>query len=463
MRAFFASGVENMHVPWAVEGLPTLLHLSLFLFFWGLVIFLFNVDHEVFITVVWWIGLFSTVYGLITVLPMIRHASPYNSPLSTPVWFLYARIHHVTFKIFVFITRTRRNHFPQKWISGGVEKAAEETVSERSSKIDVQILNWTISALGDDDSQKSFFDAIPGFFNSKSMNHLKRDYPMELLGDTLDGFLERTLSSNSVGDSEKLRRLDIAMNAMSVIRQNGVSSILRNILYGGPWSEVPQTVEMGLSLAHWCSSSDQSVAQVAQQIVARILVTVRERNDSWAKLAASTLGVNLRDNISLGDDSVLLVILIHVTKQSRTLRTSSHFNYPLLVELSNFDISNTHSALRHEFCMLWSEIVQEASMKGYRSTPVFILHGIRHLYTTLHQGTSAAPIAASTDRHDILYEPSSYPFCNLACHRPDLIPQMPAPNSREVTHPSTPSNSPDASSHPPTDGSDTTSTRRQAE
>jgi hypothetical protein len=51
MRAFFSNGVEKMHTPWAVEGLPMLLHLSLFLFFGGLVIYLFNVDQEVFICV----------------------------------------------------------------------------------------------------------------------------------------------------------------------------------------------------------------------------------------------------------------------------------------------------------------------------------------------------------------------------------------------------------------------------
>ena len=62
MRAFYADGVEKMHIPWAVEGLPTLLHLSLFLFFGGLAIFLLNVDEEVFICVVSWIGLFSTVW-----------------------------------------------------------------------------------------------------------------------------------------------------------------------------------------------------------------------------------------------------------------------------------------------------------------------------------------------------------------------------------------------------------------
>jgi hypothetical protein len=99
MRAFFAEGVEKMHVPWAVEGLPTLLHLSLFLFFGGLAIFLFEVDREVVSYVIWWIGLFSLVYGMITLVPLIRQDSPYNSPLSTPAWFLHATVTYVTVKI----------------------------------------------------------------------------------------------------------------------------------------------------------------------------------------------------------------------------------------------------------------------------------------------------------------------------------------------------------------------------
>ena len=106
MRAVFADGLDKMHIPWAVEGLPTLLHLSLFLFFGGLVIFLFHVDREVFGSVVWWIGLFSMVYVSITLLPLIRHDSPYYAPLSTPAWFLYASIPYGTFKILYLITTT---------------------------------------------------------------------------------------------------------------------------------------------------------------------------------------------------------------------------------------------------------------------------------------------------------------------------------------------------------------------
>ena len=48
IRAFFAEGMEKLHLPWAVEALPALLHLSLFLFFAGLAVFLLDVQsvHE---------------------------------------------------------------------------------------------------------------------------------------------------------------------------------------------------------------------------------------------------------------------------------------------------------------------------------------------------------------------------------------------------------------------------------
>jgi hypothetical protein len=44
MRAFFSRGVDNMDLPLVVEGLPTLIHLAVFLFFAGLIIFLLNVN-----------------------------------------------------------------------------------------------------------------------------------------------------------------------------------------------------------------------------------------------------------------------------------------------------------------------------------------------------------------------------------------------------------------------------------
>ena len=444
MRAFFAEGVDSMHIPWAVEGLPTLLHLSLFLFFGGLAIFLFNVDHEVFSYVVLWIGLFCLVYGMITLLPLIRQDSPYNSPLSTPAWFLLAAMTRIIATMpfivaiilspvidfclkFVFricfcphspslgirrIVVWMLTHigdlgkYHRRWMLKGVEMGAEKAVSERLSGIDVSILDWTITTLGDDDSLKSFFEAIPGFFDSKVVKHLEGDFPKKLRNkckNALNRFMDRTLSSNSVNDSEKLRRLEIFMDAMYWIRHSAPSLSYRGEL-----------------------RSDNDT-------VTRILMNVRERDDKWIRLAAGEFGLpeqDLRKNVALKDDSVLLAILIHVIRQ----RLSPHYNpnWHDLGLLSDFDIHNTLPRLQHDFCTLWNKILQKRNREYFSNG--YMLDQIRHLYMALHQGTdtpsqTASPTSTSTSVPFIphipsIYTPSLtrrpfYQFCHIASHRPE--------------------------------------------
>ena len=463
MRAFFAVGVDSMHIVSVGQGLSLLLHISLFLFFCGLAIFLFNVDREVFSYVTWWIVLFFLLYGTITVLPLIRPESPYRSPLSASVWFLYATTACIIATILCFVIDCLHScfspwgyHFFMSFrirdfrgvylyrMLRGLEWAAEKAVSERIPYIDLHILDWPITTLGDDDSLKNFFEAIPGFLNSKLVMHLEGALPEELrmkYNVALNGFMDRTWTSNSVNDSEKLRRLDVSMNVLSWIDNS--SSMLYNILFER-WDEVPHTLEMGQILARWCNSDNQSTASYAQTIICRILVSVPERDDRWITLAAQALGLkeqDLRKNIALGDDSILLAILIHITR--RCLR-SGPLHHLALEDLSKFDIQNTHPRLQHDFCTLWNEAVQEARKQGLHSIPVDILKHIRHHFIVLHQRTDAAPTAfsASTGDYDsILYYPLSYPLCNLASHRPDSIAQIPVPNSGQVplfTQPASP-------------------------
>jgi hypothetical protein len=445
MRAFFANGLEKTHIAWVVEGLPTLVHLSLFLFFAGLAIFLFNINHEVFISVVWWIALFSIVYGLITVMPIVRHDSPFFSPLSLSAWFLYASISYLSFKalfsiksdrIYVFKTwqrlRTLKDRY-RGWILGGVDKAADETASKRSSEIDVHILDWTIDALNDDDKLEKFFGAVPGFFNSKLVKDLRKNFSDSLLEKFWkgsDGFLDRTILSNSVTEPVKSRRLDIGMNAMSVISIPDISSIPQDILFLS-WDQVPQNVEMGYVMARWSTSNNKDISRYAQCIATRILASVQERDDRWIGLAADVLGLskrNLRDNIAHGNDSVSLAILISAVR--RDLR-SDFYDWGMLWTLSELNIHNTLSGLQHDFCTLWNESVEEALKQGFDSFPVGILRLTRPLYIGLHQGTDAAPteFSASTSDFDrILYQPESYPLCNIPSHHPET-PQATAATS----------------------------------
>ena len=430
MREFFAEGVDRMHIPWAVEVLPTLLHLSVFLFFGGLAIFLFNVHHAVFGSVIWWIGLFLILYGLITVMPILRHDSPYHAPLSQLAWFLYAGMSYVLFEVLAsasrrsgaFVSWLRFSSWKDRyhgWMLGGVEKAAAEVVEERSSEVDIRIFDWTIGVLGDDDSLEKFFEAVPGFFSSKLVKHLEIDFPEGILNrfwSAMNGFMNRTLSSNSVIESVKARRAIICRDIMNMIpcpfssRYDSLSDL---------FDQAPVSIDKLKALAQWRNHKDDYVADCARVRVAKSLATMQERDEDWIAFASNVCGLaarDLRDNIAHSGDNVLLATLIAVS------RRAVHFHdWRIVGTLTQFDIRHTLPGLQHDFCTLWNELVQEASNQGHHTTPVHILRWIRHLYIALHQGTDAAPTAfsASTDNFDrILSQPSSYPLCNIVSHRP---------------------------------------------
>ncbi|KAI9433510.1 hypothetical protein H4582DRAFT_985075 [Lactarius indigo] len=85
IHAYFARGVEKSHLVQVAEACPTLLHISLFLFFAGLV-FLWNVDLTIFKLVLSWVGVCTTIYGYITFAQIFHHNSPYYTPLSSLAW-----------------------------------------------------------------------------------------------------------------------------------------------------------------------------------------------------------------------------------------------------------------------------------------------------------------------------------------------------------------------------------------
>ena len=445
MRAFYANGVDKMHIPWAVEGLPTLLHLSIFLFLGGLAIFLFNVDREVFICVVSWIGLFLMLYGLITLLPSIQLDSPYSTPLSRPAWLLYARIRYLFFSGFAFIVSF---YNVQTWVHfcgmrdsyrdrmlGGVEKRAEETALEQSAAIDIHILSWAINALGDDDSLEKFFEAIPGMFNSKLVKDLEINFPeplLETFWSVLDRFLGRTLTSNSVSGSVKYHRDAICRHIMSMI-PCPESYMPYNLRFH--FDQVPVSIESLRAIARWIHHRSRNVSYAARIRFAKNLTRIPEHDDNWVQLASDVYELPNLHKVAPSRDDSILALLIYVCCQ---VNRSDELG--LVEAFTQFDIRHTLPLLQHDFCTLWNELIQEARIHGSYSTHVHILRLIRHHYIGLHEGTDALPTAfsPSTDSHDpILLRPSSYPLCDIATHHPDPIAQ-PDDSPNAPDHDSTP-------------------------
>ena len=480
MRAFFAHGVDKMSLPSAVEGLPALIHLAVFLFFAGLIIYLMNVSHFTAISVMSWIGLFSILYTFITFMPMFRPDSPYYTPLTAQVsliigavlWFVVVIVSAldclalVVLMIYDFLrsrlilswiaicswTSPSEYHRLRDWYDSDAHrhwygravdrlyrilssivdvishwgdriensgKVAEEITGNRSSEIDLGILDWTISALGEDDRLEKFFEVIPGFFNSQTVKNIQRPLPDTFLSKFLDSwgrFVTRNLLSNSVSGKTRIRRLVTSMNAIKEIYNHSDPDRIFSHLSSLRFDQVTPSIQAVQFLVPWSSSTDATTSSLARYTVAKMLPYIRERDDRWIASAHDIYGLPehiLRDYISLGDDSVLLAIFNHA---ARHILRAELRKWEMLPSISKFDIRNTIPGLRNEFCALWNDVVREAS-----TTPdhVMILGGIRHLYIALHQDTDDAPTAFDgfTPSDDpVLDNPESYPSCNVASH-----------------------------------------------
>ncbi|KAN0140480.1 hypothetical protein V8E53_001689 [Lactarius tabidus] len=445
IRAFFSEGVEKCLLPWTVETLPTLLHISLFLFFVGLVVFLCNVNLTIFKLVLSWVGLCTALYGCITCMPIIRHDSPYYTPLSSLVWYIVTRTLFPIYRFLLWFNRSVRFRHGAYYrfrdleescrnsLVRGMQKTAEETALSSPSEIDTRAFMWTFDCLDEDHELEHFFSGLPGFRSSKAV-----DDPLPGLTErekwklywALVGLLRRTFSSDLLPESVKNRRAMVCAKAVDPEHTPGTFGVLDKILsqyqHSGPLATgIAQIVKA------WRTDSDEGTALVAEATLSTIIARALPRNDSWFVLASSQLGVSeslLKDYAARGD-SLSLVILIHVVRQQ-----FAHFRKPswpryasssVLTVASNFNVNDTSPELQHEFCALWNQIVNEVQDGDNRDMAFFILRRIRIVFLSLHQTTNAAPalFSTSTDDEDrILWEPSSYPVCNVPGHHSDSTP-----------------------------------------
>ena len=429
VRTFFSYGVIRFHVSWLIEALLLLIHISLFLFFAGLLVFLCAVNHPLFGAIAWWMAVSTTAFMFITLLPIFWPNSPYYTPFSSTVWLIYTGIPFLVCEILsspLFGTsrhfHTWRDHYHKRFVEG-MGKTAEKTASQRSLEIDVRVMMSTLEAVIEDDALAEFFEFIPSFFNSDQVDNLEERLVEEFrikFSPTLNGFLDRTFSSDLVSESTKSSRLKACLNAThAVLGSDSVSQILFDIL-NGRWQELFQSVEVAGSLKQWNKSTNDEFLHYVQRIVTRVVASARLCDERWISLVVDEFRVPdhvLRVYMGHGD-SMLLSLLLYVVRQAN----QSRFWTPwVLSSLCQFNICNALPELRHNFCVLWNEIVQEAWRDGRtNSTAIHILREIRHAYIGLHRSTDAIPTAFSAHIHyfnPVLAQPRSYRFCNVASHR----------------------------------------------
>jgi hypothetical protein len=189
IRSFFAEGVIRFRLAVAVEAIPALLHVSVFLFLAGLVISLFNIHHTLAYVILVSSVACAVVYAAITVMPTIFHDSPYTSPFSAAVWYVSRKTALTLLKAADRITEFVEKHagFGKKPtttlpLSGDAPPSKLSSIKARLSKdmtkaayyvalasdkgMITRALGWTLDRLDEEGEMVQFAAGIPGFSRS---------------------------------------------------------------------------------------------------------------------------------------------------------------------------------------------------------------------------------------------------------------------------------------------------------
>jgi hypothetical protein len=418
VRALFFEGADKFHLLWIADTVPALIHLSLTLFFAALLILLWDTHHTVFFSVVWWVVILAVGYAYITLLPFVRSHSLCYGPLPSLAWQLYATIQYVSSKAPSIVIVPKERPVESKdnrheRLLGRVEKNAMKKASEssRSSKICASILESIIDALHDDYDTEQFFGAMPGFYRPKA-GKIFSPSEFELFSAkyvrSLNGFLDRTLSSDSIPDWVRSSRLFICLNAANVVVASDLSSqITHRIIHHDSWYEVPSSAEKAYVLRLWTRSNNKQSFASGKCIVARIIAKAWKRDDTWRDLAMGQLGVSeavLESYLTHGN-SVLLANLIKIADVFFETKFPYH---DVLGSVSKFSVEGILPELQHKFCTLWNEIVEDAGSQsessGHSSS---ILENIRDIFNALHPDDPRATIPVTQDE-DRLPSASNY-------------------------------------------------------
>ncbi|KAJ7476437.1 hypothetical protein FB451DRAFT_1366209 [Mycena latifolia] len=162
-------GMERFGMHAVVEFIPLLLHVSLLLFFAGLVAFLLPINLVVMVVAAVLLGFIAATYMYLTVLPIISSDSPYRTPLSNVAWGVFRRFsglmcwHRVHLPDEESTIALGKSAGAEKSIPTMIEVMNRDAVADSASRDerDGRAIVWTVKSLTDNNELESFADALP--------------------------------------------------------------------------------------------------------------------------------------------------------------------------------------------------------------------------------------------------------------------------------------------------------------
>jgi Family of unknown function (DUF6535) len=176
VRTYLFQGVLRFRLGTIATAVPFLLHASVFLFFAGLIEFLFQINRILAWILLSFVFIGVKIYVVFTVFPLYYRDCPYVTPMSGPLWRFVQAIQ------FTFLSGFRRisEIISPKWTSrrmnlkeyvgkckerliGGLRYDLEKSAIGAASELDAFSMSWTLKSLRETSELESFIAGIPGF------------------------------------------------------------------------------------------------------------------------------------------------------------------------------------------------------------------------------------------------------------------------------------------------------------
>jgi hypothetical protein len=110
VRSCLFIGSQKYKLSHAIGLIPLPLHISVFLFLSGLIIFLFTISTTIAIVLTVAVALIGVSYAILTLLPMYDEVCPYFTPMSKVWWYLHYSISSVAASGGLFLVERFRNY-----------------------------------------------------------------------------------------------------------------------------------------------------------------------------------------------------------------------------------------------------------------------------------------------------------------------------------------------------------------
>ena len=256
VREYMFRGVEEFRLSQAVGTMPFLLHISVFLFFAGLIEFLRPINSVVGSYALGCIMLCVFTYAVLTLLAILRPNCPYRTPLSGFTYVIYqssafslfsaaATIEGIYHGLLLEIWRWfhpkvpgSRRHDPTNWrevleqkvhtyfnrFMHGLQWKVVASAMEAPPSVDQGALYWLLTTLDDNQKFEEFATRMPGFFDTttapnatSAMLSLISEQPTfdPILGARLHELLNTCLPRASLLTEERRRsRLRVCLTSL---------------------------------------------------------------------------------------------------------------------------------------------------------------------------------------------------------------------------------------------------------